>query len=105
MRVDPADRTKVIASLSRIVGPIRASAGCISCDIFADVNDPTVLLFDQAWTDVEDLSNHLPAKCLRVLLSALDCAVDRPNVRVDTLTDTRGLDFLARCLDDILPGI
>ena len=103
MRVDPVERTKVIASLSRIIGPIRASAGCISCDIFADVNDPTVLLFDQAWTDAEDLATHLPAKCVRVLLSALEYAVDRPNVRVDTLTDTRGLDFLARCLDDLPP--
>jgi quinol monooxygenase YgiN len=103
MRVDLAERTKVIKSLSRIIGPIRASAGCISCDIFVDVNDPTVLLFDQAWTDVDDLTVHFPAKCVRVLLSALDYAVDRPNVRVDTLTDTRGLEFLARCLDDLPP--
>ena len=104
MRVDPANRTKVIASLSRIIGPIRASAGCISCDIFTDVNDPTVLLFDQTWTDLDDLTGHLPAKCLRVLFSALDCAADRPNVRVDTLTDTRGLEFLGRCLDADLSG-
>lgn len=99
MRIAAAERTKVIGSLSRIVGPIRATPGCISCHLYADVSDPGLLLFLQAWTDADDLASHLPPSCARVLLSALDCAVDRPDVRVDTLTDTQGLDFLARCLD------
>ncbi len=50
---------------------------------------PRGLLFDQAWTDVDDLTEHLPATCVRVLFSALELATDRPNVRVDTLIDTR----------------
>jgi len=99
LRVDPAHRAKVVRSLSRILGPVRASAGCMSCHLYADCDDENVLLFTQQWTDEEEFFQHLRVDDARVLLSALDCAVDPPEVRLDTLTDGRGIEIIAKCLN------
>src|SRR5689334_23295163 len=68
IRVDPAHRAKVVSSLSRILGPSRASAGCVNCQLYADLEDDHVLLFAQEWSDQESLITHLRADNARVLL-------------------------------------
>lgn len=103
IRVDPAHRAKVVRSLSRILGPLRASAGCLNCYLYADIEDENALLVAQEWSDEEDLIEHLRTDNGRVLLSALDCATDPPEVRLDTLADSQGIAFIARRLDGQLP--
>ena len=103
IRVDPAHRVKVVRSLSRILGPLRACAGCVSCHLYADLEDANVLLFAQEWVDGEELTDQLRADDARVLLSALDCATDPPEVRVDTLVDGEGMEFIARCVEGEWP--
>ena len=105
IRVDPADRTKVVRSLSRILGPLRASAGCLSCHLYTDVEDQNTVLLTQEWIDEENLITHLRAENARVLLSALDCATDQPEVRRETLVDGEGIEFIARCLHADPPEI
>ena len=104
IRVDPAHRTKVVRSLSRILGPSRASSGCLNCQFYADLEDNRVLLFAEEWSDQESLIAHLQADNARVLLSALDFASDPPEVRLDTLIDTKGIEFIAECRDADLPA-
>ena len=100
IRVDPIHRAKVVRSLLRILGPLRASAGCVNCCLYADVEDDNALLFAQEWSDEDGLIDHLRSESARVLLSALDCATDPPEVRLDTLVDSEGLEFIARCLEN-----
>src|SRR5687768_1571906 len=97
IRVDPAYRNQVIRSLSRIVGPLRASSGCVGCHLYADLEDERALMFCEEWVDEESLVAQLRADSTRVLLSALDCASDPPEVRLDTLVDTKGIEFIATC--------
>jgi quinol monooxygenase YgiN len=99
LRVDPAHRAKVVRSLSRILGPLRASAGCLSSHLYADCEDDNIILFTQEWIDEEELLRHLRADSARILLSALDCAIDPPEVHLNTLTDGHGIEFIARCLN------
>jgi hypothetical protein len=56
-------------------------------------------MFSEEWVDEEALIAHLRADSARVLLSALDCASDPPEVRLDTLLATRGIEFIATCLN------
>lgn len=99
LRVALAHRDKVIRSLSMMMGPLRASVGCVSCNLYTDVEDDNVLLFTQEWIDQESLADQLGVENARVLLSALDWATDRPEVRLDTLIKAAGLEFIARCVD------
>jgi quinol monooxygenase YgiN len=82
-----------------MLGPLRAAAGCLSCHLYADLEDSDVLLLAQEWVGGEELREHLRADNARVLLSALDYALDPPEVRLDRLTGSQGIEFIARCLD------
>src|SRR4051812_20118377 len=99
IRVEAAQRTKVIRSLSRILGPLRATSGCSGCHLYADLEDENVLMFAEEWGDEESLANHLRGENARVLLSVLDLASARPEVRLDTVRETDGLGFIASCRD------
>jgi quinol monooxygenase YgiN len=99
IRVDPASRSKVIRSLASILGPLRATSGCVSCNLYTDIEDDRVLMFAEEWVDEESLIAHLQADNTRVLLSALDCASAPPELRLDTLVSTKGMEFIARCRD------
>ena len=100
-RVDPAHRAKVIRSLARVVGPSRVSSGCVSSQLYADVEDEGRLLFVEEWSDEHSLAAHLRAENTRVLLSAVEYACDPPDVRVETLADSRGLEFIAACRETV----
>jgi quinol monooxygenase YgiN len=105
IRVSPADRTKVVRSLLRVVGPSRAAGGCVSCGLYADLDEDGTLLFVQEWADEPSLVEHLrQGEHARVLLSALDYACDPPDVRIDTLLDQRGMEYLAACREAELPA-
>jgi quinol monooxygenase YgiN len=97
--VDSAQRAKVVSSLSRILGPSRASAGCVNCQLYADLEDNRFLLIVEEWRDQESLIAHLRADNAKVLLSVLDFASDAPEVRLDTLVETKGIRFVAKCRD------
>jgi quinol monooxygenase YgiN len=97
IRVDAACRSKVIRSLAGIMGPLRASCGCVSCHLYADLEDDQALMYVEEWEDEQSLIEHLRADNTRVLLSALDCASDPPEIRLDTLAHTRGIEFIATC--------
>ena len=103
IRVEPALRTKVIRSLSRLLGPVRASSGCMGCNLYVDIEDDRSLMFVEEWVDEESLVAHLQADNARVLLSALDCASDPPQVRLDTVVDTKGIEFIGTCRDAYSP--
>lgn len=97
IRVDPAHRAKVVRSLARIPGPSRVAAGCVSSRIYADLEDDGSLLFVEEWADEPSLAAHCRTEQARVLLSAVDCASERPEIRVETVSDSRGMEFIAAC--------
>ena len=99
IRVDRAQRAKVIRSLARILGPMRTVCGCVGCHLYADLEDESVLMFAEEWEDEESLTAHLRAESARVLLSAIDCASAPPDVRLDTVRETKGMEFIVSCRD------
>lgn len=97
IRLDPGQRVKVRGSLARILGPTRALPGCINCLLGEDIEDENQLIFVEEWSDQAHLNARLRADTLRVILAAMDCAVDPPDIRFETITETRGMDLIAAC--------
>jgi quinol monooxygenase YgiN len=76
----------------------------LSSRLYADLEDEGTLLFVEEWHDERGLVAHLRAEHARVLLSALDYAAGPPDVRVDTLGNPRGMEFIAACREAIQPA-
>ena len=97
MHIDDSRREAVVRSLMRILGPTRAEPGCINCQLSADLEDANTLVFAEEWADQDCLAQRLRGESLRVLLAAMDCAVEPPDVRIDAISDSKGIEWIASC--------
>lgn len=92
-----AGRSEVLRSLRQIVGETRAWPGCRSCHLCTDIEERTLLVLMEEWADMQSLREHIRSDSFRVVLSALDCASDQPEVRFDTIASSMGMELIAVC--------
>jgi quinol monooxygenase YgiN len=104
IHLDPGRRAQVRGSLIRILEWTRALPGCLGCELSADVEDEDVLVLVEEWQTQAHLEARLRHDSLRVVLAALDCAVDSPRVRFETVGETKGIELVAACRMDQTPG-
>lgn len=71
--------------------------GCVSCLVCADLLEQGDVLLMQEWRDEQSLMDYLRSDNMRVVLSALEYSSDPPEVRFETVTEIKGLDFIAAC--------
>jgi quinol monooxygenase YgiN len=96
-RVSVERRPQVVASLCGTLGPTRAMPGCVRCQLCLDVRDENALMYVEEWEDLRSLKAHVRSDRYRVVLSALDHACDAPELRFDTISECRGMEFIASC--------
>jgi len=96
----PGYRDKVIQSLARVVGPTHAVTGCISCRLYQELENDDGLLVVMEWRDEQSLVDYLQGEEVRIILSALEYSRDQPQVLFDTVTDSKGIEFIADCRMD-----
>jgi hypothetical protein len=69
----------------------------VSSQLCADVEDDHALAIIEEWADLHSLRMHLDSDSFRVVLSALDFSSSPPEVRFDTIDDSRGIAFITAC--------
>jgi quinol monooxygenase YgiN len=97
IQLDAQNRTQVLQSLMRILEPTRARTGCISCVLCCDIEEKNAIVLIEEWATQEHLEARFQQDSLRVVLAAMDCAVCPPQVRIDTISETKGLEMIAEC--------
>ena len=95
--LNPSGRAQVLRSLRRILGETRVLEGCLSCQLYSDAEDENQLLLVEQWTNLNRLRTHLRSDSFLVVLSALDYAIEPPEVSFDTITKTDGMDLVKVC--------
>jgi quinol monooxygenase YgiN len=87
----PVEKMKeIMQTVKAILGPIRRERGCISCNCYVDVEDESVLFFEEEWKTSEDLENHLRSDHFGVLNGAMRLLRVKPDIRFNTITFTAG---------------
>jgi quinol monooxygenase YgiN len=90
MTVPVEKRKEVLQTARAILGPIRRERGCISCNCYVDVEDESVLFFEEVWKTRKDLENHLRSHYFDILIGAMRTLHVEPDIRVNTITSTAG---------------
>jgi quinol monooxygenase YgiN len=88
MTVPVEKRKEVLQTINAILGPIRRERGCISCNCYVDVEDGSVLFFEEMWKTRKDLENHLRSNYFGVLNGAMRLLHVEPDIRFNTITST-----------------
>lgn len=97
IHVDEAQRARVLHSLLQTVWATQSSPGCLGAHLSMEVGEERGLVLMEEWQSEEYLRARLRGDAIKVVLAAIDCAVAPPEVRFDTVSDTKGLEFIATC--------
>jgi quinol monooxygenase YgiN len=92
--VPPARRQDIVAVFSSLLGPVRAEPGCRSSELYQQVDDGNVLHYVEEWETAEQLERHMRSARYERLLAIMEASAERPVLRYDHVTGTRGLDYL-----------
>jgi quinol monooxygenase YgiN len=83
----------------RTLGTIRLTAqldrGCSRTHLGSDALDPEVLFYIEEWPRRENLDRRLRSPDFRTLLALLEAAAAAPVVEFRTVSEIRGLDYVA----------
>ncbi len=80
--------------LRALIGPTRVETGCISCRLYREVIDPRSVIWLEEWSTQEDLERHLRSRQYMKILAALDMSDMRPEIRFDTVVETKGMQLI-----------
>ena len=94
--IPPAKRGEALRILRSIAEMNRVQLSCVSCRIYQDVQDSNVLMFEERWTNEEDMEDHLRSDEFRNLLMVLEMALESPDIRFDTISDSTGIETIEK---------
>ncbi len=97
--VKPENRKEFLQTLNSLIGKVRHGKGCVSYNLYQDVENENAFILIEEWETQSDLDNHLRSDRFGVLLGALNLLSEAPEIRFNTLAHTTGIEALkaSRC--------
>jgi quinol monooxygenase YgiN len=74
----------------------RMHRGCLSCRIYKDVEEESVLVFEEMWKSEEELKSHLRSEEYGKLLLVVEMALQNPEIRFRTITRQSGFETIEK---------
>ena len=94
IRVSKGKKGEVVRLLRSLIGPTRVETGCMSCRLYQDVNDQYAVTWVEQWSSQDDLERHLRTPQYKSILAALDMSDVQPEIRFDTVVETKGMQLI-----------
>ena len=101
---DPAKREEAFAILRSMAERTRVESGCISCRVYRDAQADCVLMFEEIWKCEEDLNRHIRSDEYRNLLLTVEMAVEKPEIRFETVSSVTGMETIEKARRGGLSG-
>ena len=92
----PPRREEVLEVLQSVQGPVRAEAGCVSCDIYEEQGADRAIVLVERWASEASLETHLRSEAYRRILCAMELSGGQPDVRFESVTASEGIELIER---------
>jgi quinol monooxygenase YgiN len=87
-------RREILQTLRSVAGPTRVAAGCLSCHLYQDAEDENALGLVEEWRTEADLLRHLRSDQYRKVLAVMECAVELPEIKFNSVSHVAGLEAI-----------
>ena len=94
LTADAVLRTGMIDALRGIAEPTRADPRCLQFGIYLAVDNPEELTLMEEWESLEAVTEHFRSTDFRTILSVIDLSTSAPEIRLDTVMSTQGIEQL-----------
>jgi quinol monooxygenase YgiN len=88
-------RNDVVHTVGALLGPTRATPGCIECRLYADYENQNAFTLVEEWTTQAALDRHLASDAYKTLVSAIELSTKPPRIRFDNVVQRGGLEVIA----------
>ena len=86
---------EIVRVLRSLIEPTRVETGCISCGLYRDLYDSSILIWTEEWDTQDDLERHLRSSQYKKILVTLEMSNEQPEMRFDTVIETKGMQLIA----------
>jgi quinol monooxygenase YgiN len=93
LTASPPVANRLRDALSSLLLATRLEHGCLGCNVWSEL-DSSVHYFEE-WATEPDIQRRVRSDRFTSLLAVLEASEEPPHIRVDFLTSTRGLDYIA----------
>src|SRR6476620_2406001 len=88
-------RADILRTLSSLLGPTRAAAGCMQAHLYVDVDKHKTLFLVEEWESREQFERNLDTSKLNAIVAVIELSSEAPVVRLDSVEREEGVDTLA----------
>ena len=85
-------RTEVMQTLLSMIEPTENERGCLSCQVFRDIENKNVFSLIEEWETREDLDNHIKSARFSVLLGTKSLLCEPQQIEIHTVTRSEGME-------------
>ena len=96
MQVPPQKRVEALRILKSTAEITRVLPCCLDCRIYEDLQEDNLIMFEETWTNEEDLGQHLRSNEYRKVLLVMEMALHAPEVRFNTISGSAGIETIER---------
>ncbi len=96
MTTPPAKRKEILQAVKAILEPIRLEQGCIECHCYVDIEAENSIYIKEEWETRDDLDAHVRSAHFGILLGAMKMLTEEPEIRVNSISSTTGLEELKK---------
>jgi len=94
MLAHPRRRAEMIHALRSLMLPLQAAPGFVSCRLCQEADDANTICYTEEWHTPEDLDRQIRSTHYSRLLSIMEAAAEPPELRLNWVTDVKGLEYL-----------
>ena len=90
----PSKTAEAITIINSVAGPTLADPDCVSFRFYREVANDDSLILWQEWETQEALEQHIRSKDFMKILTVMDLASQKPEVRIQTLSNRKGFELI-----------
>ena len=94
LHIIPEKQLEMMQTLQSMIEPTAKEAGCISHDVFYDIEDKCHFSLLQEWETREDLDRHIASHRFGVLLGTKALLCEPLEVQILTVSHLEGMDAI-----------
>jgi len=87
-------RTEMIQTLLSMIEPTEKEKGCLSYNVFCDIEDKTIFNLIEKWETREDLDHHIRSERFGVLLGTKSLLVKPLEMKIHTVSHSEGAEVV-----------
>ena len=87
-------RTEMMQTLLSMIGPAGKEKGCLSYDVFCDIEGNTVFNLFEEWESREDLERHIRSERFSVLLGTKSLLAKPLEINIHTVSHSQGVEVV-----------